>query len=936
MIDADSALPPRAKAVGGMTVETVAHKQKKSVAFFVILGPGDLSAATAESITPRSPLSSLPETIISASSPSFPSFPRHMPSRPAAYEHLLSLKLARAHHRRLLHLHDRKNAIARALSQAQYRILIHQHQEKIAGLRVRARIAYKDVVAAANREEQRMRRKLKSTRNLERAHIINEQALQKAVAMRRALSESFMNFLDGDLSSSGGKSLLTASSLDDLRWKADKDYCADERIVSGPPTSNGDSESEVSLSDRLLEVINAIGLSDLRNASSLGSPSDEEETLSKKLLDQFEMDYNSGNADPFRKSQIDDLMELIKSLAEDTHNILSSPSSAESSRKNDLEDGDILAPLLDSFSTYQKRSRTSISPTHLSDLITGIDSLNHAKSPVKRRSSQSMSPAARLLRRRDLLNESLSQIIERNKHFPVEVLIEFDESDYLELLPLLPAITRFTLRELDLDEILLNAQLRHDLYFDPNLQFKPNTEGDRAIEKRSKLVAYWKNVSEEIERNETFRIVLIIQEIKAILKELLPYSQSTFADIDANIDVPYISQQLEHRVFDASKFIKYLGQLLKLNCAPARDGNVDEMVRLCLDGKLADSLAACFETLEMMKLDYANHQLKEIRPNVVLNAIKFESNHFKEEIRTKRITMQHTEAWIVDTYDRLIQKRANQVPASATDDKTVPSSLNSPTLSQTYSSGLLHTVQTSIHLLAESETTDLLPEIFSMDVARLQGYRNDLQDITILACLLMLFRQTAGPRASSDDMAAVKKKLWILLNDSDTSLAHVVAEMVRCASSVRPTPMSDAEQRVLSSLVDKTLAPESKVFELVMGRITTIVSDFCVSLLDGVGTVAISNGTEQKSSNASQQDAASPDDDYIEGPSSSSKPNRRMQVSGNAFDKAKLAKFGLAELESEVRDLANHIGQFAKYNQAVHFDILSSFYTKAQLQHSRQ
>lgn len=42
-----------------------------------------------------------------------------------------------------------------------------------------------------------------------------------------------------------------------------------------------------------------------------------------------------------------------------------------------------------------------------------------------------------------------------------------------------PPITRSTLRELDLSEILRNPQLRHDSVFDPNLMFRPNYDGER-------------------------------------------------------------------------------------------------------------------------------------------------------------------------------------------------------------------------------------------------------------------------------------------------------------------------------------------------------------------------------------------------------------------------------------------------------------------------
>ena len=57
--------------------------------------------------------------------------------------------------------------------------------------------------------------------------------------------------------------------------------------------------------------------------------------------------------------------------------------------------------------------------------------------------------------------------------------IEFP-SDLSPSIPsLTPPVTRKTLRELDLPEILQCRQLRHDVVFDANLMFRPNFDGDR-------------------------------------------------------------------------------------------------------------------------------------------------------------------------------------------------------------------------------------------------------------------------------------------------------------------------------------------------------------------------------------------------------------------------------------------------------------------------
>ncbi|KAI8843589.1 hypothetical protein BC829DRAFT_492064 [Chytridium lagenaria] len=100
----------------------------------------------------------------------------------------------------------------------------------------------------------------------------------------------------------------------------------------------------------------------------------------------------------------------------------------------------------------------------------------------------------------------------------------------------------FTLRELDMDE------LRHDLYFDPNLQFKPNVEGERGEQKRLLSTQYWTEVEAEVRAGYLFRIPLLLYEIRCIIVELLPYSEEMREDVERNIDVRLIAQQMEHGV----------------------------------------------------------------------------------------------------------------------------------------------------------------------------------------------------------------------------------------------------------------------------------------------------------------------------------------------------------------------------------------------------
>lgn len=208
-------------------------------------------------------------------------------------------------------------------------------------------------------------------------------------------------------------------------------------------------------------------------------------------------------------------------------------------------------------------------------------------------------------------SESLADQIRRTKSLPDLVLKTSDDSTFLDLLTLLPPITRFNLRELEMDEILSNAQLRHDLIFDSDLKFKATDADDP--ESQQKTSEYWAEVRAEVEGGEYFRLPLLISEIRAIIIELLPTGLDQKEEIFGMIDTHLIAQQISHGIMQPKGLIDYIASVMKVNCAPIRDVVVDRMVKECEEGKLVDCLQTCFEILELMKLVTSSYLLQGLR-----------------------------------------------------------------------------------------------------------------------------------------------------------------------------------------------------------------------------------------------------------------------------------------------------------------------------------
>lgn len=114
---------------------------------------------------------------------------------------------------------------------------------------------------------------------------------------------------------------------------------------------------------------------------------------------------------------------------------------------------------------------------------------------------------------------------------------------------------------------------------------------------------------------------------------------------------------------------------------------------------------------------------------------------------------------------------------------------------------------------------ETLPETLSLDKSRLVSYYNDWQDITILACILVIFKGCAGPKCTPMNLIEIKDNIWVLLNDNETTMDHITLQLQHEAGKVRGADLSATERKSLSNLVDTSLAPDSPLYKLIQSRV---------------------------------------------------------------------------------------------------------------------
>ncbi|KAJ8111690.1 hypothetical protein OPT61_g5777 [Boeremia exigua] len=240
----------------------------------------------------------------------------------------------------------------------------------------------------------------------------------------------------------------------------------------------------------------------------------------------------------------------------------------------------------------------------------------------------------------------------------------------------LPPITRQSLSELDIQNIITNIRLRHDVNFDRDLSFRPNLDGAKGQEKVKVAQRYWRALVAELELyNRLFqgtpplldmdtadrpaiilhaerRIPRIFQTIREVLKSLVP--DRDHSRVDEHLDVAMLMQQVERGICDLVGLSEWMSCLLKEHCAPMRDQWVDKMVSYTRTGvaqnkpeSIVKGLCELLGILESMKLDVANHQIRNLKTLLIEDTINFETHYHLDRLVNgrARVNIQGAQKW---------------------------------------------------------------------------------------------------------------------------------------------------------------------------------------------------------------------------------------------------------------------------------------------------
>lgn len=348
------------------------------------------------------------------------------------------------------------------------------------------------------------------------------------------------------------------------------------------------------------------------------------------------------------------------------------------------------------------------------------------------------------------------------------------------------------------------------------------------------------------------RIVPLVQELRDILLALLPSAGSpqgqtspsrtpsklsnagtaTSQMIIDTLDPIFIAQEVAHGVLDVCSLAAFFGQIIKSHCAPMRDEIVELMVRTIKKGgqtndmsTVSSGLRMCFEILELMKLDIANHQLRMLRPYLLETAADFEYKtflHLRErrppvedtarilEEVTQGPPLTKTKAWIAAVQQRAALSATSQLTSNnnycfkivdgvlqllfkPSEDRAEAPSVEKTSQNRQSSSTERPRKPKAQALPSSAE----VPETLQLDIYRLQLFHGDIVDLCIVHLLLLLYRQLCSVNKripSSEDVEGIRRQIWIIMSEINNSTA-----LTPSASGRRATPALSQSIKKLES-----------------------------------------------------------------------------------------------------------------------------------------
>jgi len=309
---------------------------------------------------------------------------------------------------------------------------------------------------------------------------------------------------------------------------------------------------------------------------------------------------------------------------------------------------------------------------------------------------------------------------------------------------------------------LSNRQIMHELALNPEYELVPPSKSDdqRSREELFKNTFY-ASLLLSLREGDQSLLPTLVKDIKSRILSLLQPSSPSYTTFSEHLDETIVQQECQRGLFDMQKFLNYILHAMRQLCAPIRDGDVASISTINgvddLD-TFVMRIRKVAEVLALMALDSANFHLRVARPALLEQAQQYERTKFSEDIKRGTGTLTRTTQWLEEPAAKLREERASS-------NTPPPSSID-----------IWRHAYTDL-LFSDAD----IPETFSLDIDRIQHLRSQLNDIILLAAILLVSKTfSAGSTARQITWTTLSSRLKVLQSES---AENIVAEIDQFISS---------------------------------------------------------------------------------------------------------------------------------------------------------
>ncbi|XP_010962104.1 T-complex protein 11-like X-linked protein 2 isoform X2 [Camelus bactrianus] len=285
-------------------------------------------------------------------------------------------------------------------------------------------------------------------------------------------------------------------------------------------------------------------------------------------------------------------------------------------------------------------------------------------------------------------------------------------------------------------EIVVNQ----DFYVEESV-LPPNSLEGRIMEMMYN--AFWDHLEDQLSSippNFTCALELLKEVKEILLSLLLPRQNYLRNEIEEALDMDLLKQEAEHEALDVPHLSNYILNLMIRLCAPVRDEAVQKLESITDPVQL---LKGIFHVLGLMKMDMVNYTIQNLRPYLQEHSVQYERTKFQQLLNKQPSLLDCTTKWLIKTAIDLTTPSPSS-PDSPRSSRMACSPPNWAANNSELPSSTMVLYEGYVNLLLWDSDIEEFPETLLMDRMRLREIESQLNQLTILASVLLVARSFSG------------------------------------------------------------------------------------------------------------------------------------------------------------------------------------------------